>query len=520
MNKFLGDSMKKAVVILMFLTFISKILGFTRDITLSYFFGATAISDVYIISLTIPTVIFGIIGNGISSGLIPMYIQIESNYGTKKAHYFTNNILNFVILLCLIIFIICMLFTEPIVKLFASGFVGESLNLAINFTRITMAGIFFTGIIYVLTPFLQIKRIFIITSLIGLPSNLIMIGSFFIGSQSNIYVLAFGSLIAIGSQFLLICILSYKSNYRYSPRLDFKDSNMKKMFFLALPIILGSSVSQINILIDRTLASRIVEGGISALNYASTLNLSVLGIAVSPIIAVLFPKISRMVEKGNIEEMKMVLSSSINTITLLVFPATVGFMLFADPIIQLLFGRGEFDSLALLKTSQALFFYSIGLIGLCLRELFANTFYSLHDTKTPMINATIALIINIVLNIVLSWFMGLNGLALATSIATLVGFMLLFNSLRKRIGNLVSKKSSISFLKIGFASLIMGGVSKLAYNLLLNIINQSFSLLLAIFIGGVVYLAIICAMKIVEIKMIAFEVKKIVQGISIVNKAA
>lgn len=500
--------MKKTVIILMLLTVTSKILGFTRDITLSYFYGASIISDVYLISLAIPTVIFAIIGKGISTGFIPMYIHIESNRGTERANHFTNNIVNIVIVLCTIILIFGVLFTEPIVKLFASGFEGETLSLAVNFTRITLAGIYFIGLNYVFSAFLQTKEVFIIPAFIGLPANVIMIGSFFFSSQSNLYVLALGSLIAVGSQFLFISFYGYRNNFRYRPSLDIKNRDIKKMSYLALPAILGSSVAQINILVDKTIASRIAEGGISALNYASTLNLFVIGIVVTSIITVLFPKITKLAEEKNIVKMKKTLSYAINAVNLFILPSTVGYMIFAEPIVLLLFGRGEFDAHALSMTSYALFFYSIGLVGVSLKEILSNAFFSLHDTKTPTIISTIAVAMNIILNFILSRYLGLGGLALATSISAIVGSMLLLFSLRRRIGSIGLHTMLWTVSKIMLASFVMGVLSKLAYSFLINNFSISISLLLAICLGILVYSTLVYFMKIDEVNMIVFEIKK------------
>lgn len=500
--------MKKTVIILMLLTVTSKILGFTRDITLSYFYGASIISDVYLISLAIPTVIFAIIGKGISTGFIPMYIHIESNRGTERANHFTNNIVNIVIVLCTIILIFGVLFTEPIVKLFASGFEGETLSLAVNFTRITLAGIYFIGLNYVFSAFLQTKEVFIIPAFIGLPANVIMIGSFFFSSQSNLYVLALGSLIAVGSQFLFISFYGYRNNFRYRPSLDIKNRDIKKMSYLALPAILGSSVAQINILVDKTIASRIAEGGISALNYASTLNLFVIGIIVTSIITVLFPKITKLAEEKNIVKMKKTLSYAINAVNLFILPSTVGYMIFAEPIVLLLFGRGEFDAHALSMTSYALFFYSIGLVGVSLKEILSNAFFSLHDTKTPTIISTIAVAMNIILNFILSRYLGLGGLALATSISAIVGSLLLLFSLRRRIGSIGLHTMLWTISKIMLASFVMGVLSKLAYSFLINNFSISISLLLAICLGILVYSTLVYFMKIDEVNMIVFEIKK------------
>ncbi|MDQ1144590.1 putative peptidoglycan lipid II flippase [Bacillus sp. SORGH_AS 510] len=501
--------MKKTVAILMLVTIVSKILGFVRDIVLSYFYGASSISDVYLISLTIPIVIFSFIGKGISVGFIPMYTRIESSDGTERANNYANNVINFVFLICTIIFIGGMIFTESIVKLFASGFKGETLELTVKFTKITLIGVYFSGLNYVFLAYLQIKGLFIIPTLMGLPANVIMVASIYASSREGSYtLLAVGSLIAIFSQFLLLFIFSYKSNYRYKPRLNFKDENIKKMAILALPAILGTSVIQINLLIDRTLASKIAPGGIAALNYASTLSVVIIGIFVLSISSVLYPKLSKLSAENNISELKTVLSGAISAVNILVLPAVVGCMIFARPIVEFLYGRGSFDHEALRMTSSALFYFSIGIVGLSHRETLANTFYSLQDTRTPMINAAIAMVLNIILNLILSKYLGIGGLALATSISTIFCTLLLLFNLRKRIGSLGLTKVSFSFIKILIASLAMGGLSKFIYHLLLNKFSLDVSLILSVAVGATVYFIIIFLLRIQEVQMIFKELKE------------
>ncbi|WP_042353818.1 murein biosynthesis integral membrane protein MurJ [Bacillus rubiinfantis] len=499
--------MKKTVIALMFFTFISKILGFIRDIVLSFFYGASAISDIYLISLTIPTVILAMIGKGVSTGFIPMYSRIESEEGIDSANLYTNNLLNFVLLLCCLIFTVGWLFTEEIVKIFASGFTGNTLDVAINFTRISLFGIFFTGIIYVFTAFLQSKEVFLIPAIMGIPANIIAVGSFFLAAQTNNYVLATGSVIAAASQFFLLAWYAYKKNYRYKPRLDLHEANLKKMIIIALPAIIGSSIAQINILVDRTIASYITVGGISALNYANTIYLVVLGVIASSITTVLYPKISRMAVVNNFAEMKKYLAQGIRLIMLLVLPATVGYMLFSQPIVELLFGRGEFDESAITMTASALFYYSIGLVSLSLREMLSNVFYSLQDTKTPMVNATIALVFNIILNFILSSYMGIGGLALATSISMVICSVLLLIQLRKRIGDFGMTHLTSFIMKIGVSLFVMGVASRLCYSFLLPLIGLTFSLLSSILLGIVLYFIIIAFLKIEEVYFIIEKVK-------------
>jgi len=224
---------------------------------------------------------------------------------------------------------------------------------------------------------------------------------------------------------------------------------------LAVPVIVGASVNDINILIDRTVASGIAVGGISALNYAARLNGFVQGLIVVSVTSVMYPMISRMPVDDNLEGLKQTLKDAISIVSLLIIPATIGAMAFSNEIVNLLFGRGAFTVEAINMTGDALFYYSVGMIAYGLRDILSRAFYSLKDTKTPVITATIAVILNIVLNLILSRYIGIGGLALATSISSIVATVSLFFILRRRIGALGIKGLTMSVGKNVLASLIM-----------------------------------------------------------------
>jgi putative peptidoglycan lipid II flippase len=500
--------MKKTALILMIVTIISKIVGFGREITLSYFYGASNISDAFLISLTIPSVIFSFIGTGISTGYIPLYSKIEQKYGEKEGSRYTNNLVNILLIMCTGIIVFGLLFTDQIVKIFASGFEGDTLVLAVKFTRISLLGIYFTGLLSVFKGFLQLKENYVVPALIGFPMSFFIILSILLSSKTNILVLAIGSVIATASQLALLVPFVRKAGYRYKFVLDTKDEYIRKMVYIALPVMIGVSVNQINVLVDRTLASGIAVGGISALNYANKLNGFVQGMFVVTISTVMYPMISKMAAKSNFDGLKKSVSEAINLINLFVIPATVGAMIFAEPVVRLLFGRGAFDPEAISMTSSGLFYYSIGMIGFGLREILSRAFYSMQDTKTPMINAAVAMGMNIVLNIILSRFLGLGGLALATSISAIFCTGLLFVSLRKKVGPFGMKNTTISFIKILVSSLGMGIAAYISYDTLLSHISRNLSLIISICIGAVVYFVIVYFMKIDEVETLVNAAKR------------
>lgn len=193
-------------------------------------------------------------------------------------------------------------------------------------------------------------------------------------------------------------------------------------------------------------------------------------------------------------------------------PATTGIILLATPIVEIAFQRGAFDITATLMTSQALIFYSIGLTAMALRLFITRVYYSLQDTKTPMINSAISVGFNIILNLILMQSMAHTGLALATSICTTTATLLMFYDLRKKIGSLGALSYIKCGLKAGLASVIMGIVAYVVYNGLYGLLGISklynlVSLLVAVGSAIIVYGILCYLFKIEEVRDIVDRAK-------------
>lgn len=496
----------KTTIILIGIGLASKMLGFIREMVLASSYGASSYSDAYLVALTIPTIIFAAIGGAIGTSYIPLFCEIRENDDKYKSIKFTNNLINIVIIMSLMIIILGMIFTKQFVLLFAVGFKGQTLDLAVKFTRILFIGIIFIGLNYILTSYLQVNGNFNVPALNGFPYNIIIISSIILSAKFNIYILIYGTLLAMISQFLFQIPFAWKKGYKYRAYINIQDENIKKMMYLVAPVFIGVSVNQLNVLVDRTLASTLVEGSISALNFANRLNGFVMGLFVSSIATVIYPMLSNLSAKNNIETFKRSVVKSVNAIALLVIPISIGAMALSTPIVKLLFERGSFDARATQMTSIALFYFSIGMIGFGLREVLSRVFYSLQDTKTPMINGAIAMGLNIALNLVLVRYMAHAGLALGTSIAGLVTTALLFYSLRKKIGSFGGIKITIVMSKVSISSIIMGILVKVSYNYVHSILFGGFvydaiSLALAVAIGAIVYIGLIMLFRIEEVNI-------------------
>ena len=499
----------KATIGLMLATAIAKGLGFGRELVLASSYGVSMYSDAYLTAMNIPVVIFAIIGITLATVLIPLYFEVNNELGEINALKFTNNVFNIVIVLCILLAIIGVVFTEQLVKIFAVGFEGETLNIAIHFTRITIMSIVFTGLSYIMTAYLQIKNNFTIPGLASVPKNIIIIVSIILSVKYNPYIMIWGTLIGIATEFIFQLPFAIKSGYKYQLYINIKDKYIKKMSWLIGPVLIGVAVNQINTMVDRTLASTLVEGSISALNYANKLNGFVMALFITSVGAVIYPMLSKLSSEDNKEKFISSVVQSINSVILLVIPISIGAIVLATPIVKLLFQRGEFDARATSMTAIALIMYSIGMVAFGLRDIIGKVFYALKDTKTPMINGAIAMIMNIVLNIILVKYLQLAGLALATSISAIVCIFLLFGSLKKKIGYFGQDK----IIKSIVAAVVMGIVTYFVYNIVSNLLGLGFakeavSLAISVGIGAITYGILVVVLKVDEINVITDVMKK------------
>ena len=494
----------KATIGLMMTTVFAKILGFIREVVLASSYGTSAYSDAYLAATNIPIVIFAAIGTAIATTFIPMYFDIKNNKGDLDALRFTNNIFNIVIIICIMLSILGYIFADKLVKVFAVGFEDETFRIAIEFTKILIPGILFTGLSHLMIAYMQINDKFTVSGLVSVPRNIIIIISIILSIKYGYYVMVWGTLLGLSSDFIFLLPFAKKEGYKYKFYIDLKDDYLKKLVYLLAPVFAGVAVNQINSIMDKTLASILEEGSISALNYANRLNGFVTTIFIATVASVIYPTLSKLSSKDNKKEFASYILKTVNSTILLVIPISIGAAVLSTPIVEILFKRGQFDDRAVYMTVSALIMYSIGMIAIGLRDILNKVFYSLQDTKTPMINGTIAVTMNIIFNFMFIKYLKHAGLALATSLSSIICIILLFKSLKKKIGYYGQKEILKVLFKSVISAIIMGIVTGSAYKLLYTalgntLIEKILSLSISVFIGMVVYLIGIIMLKVNEV---------------------
>lgn len=495
----------KSIIIMIIFTIGSKLLGFIREMLIAAKFGSGVETDTFFVVVTATGLFSSVFIQSLNTTMIPVLADVEKNEGKEGKRYHTNNVLNIVLLISTGITIFAWILSPYIVKLVAHGFEGEQFKLAVQMMRIGLPVVICTGLVGVFQGYLQSESMFMEYSVSQFPYNfayifyLLILSSFF-----GIKGLMVTSVLAVFAQFLIQIPGARNAGFKYRLIINFKDEYIKRILHLVLPVLIGVSINDLNNIIDRSLASTLVEGSISALNYATRLNSFVLGIFVSTISTVLFPILSREAASETFDSFKKTIRDGVNIILIITIPATVGMIVLAEPIVKVVFERGAFDAVATQMTSQALIFYTLGLVGTAMRIFLEKVFYSLKDTKTPMINGLVAVGLNIVLNFIFIGSMAHRGLALATSISVTMATLYLFYILYKKINGYYAAEIIKCSLKSIFASLIMAVIVQVCYSFLIkrftgSSIIELLVLLISTALGAGIYFIILYLLKVEEL---------------------
>ncbi len=443
----------KAVLIITLGTLLSKIAGFSREIALAYKYGASSISDIYLIASTIPANLFNAVALAVSICYVPIISSINDS---KKISQITSNLLNILGIVSVVLAIIFIVYCELIVRVFAIGLEADSLQLTTQLTQIMLPLLIFLIPNSIFLRYLNVNHKFFAPSIIAIPLNVMLIAGILLSSTHATWIMGVGTLLAYVAVFFFLLFFAYKAGFEYKLIIDLHDPYLKKLLYLTLPIFIGASVDQINAIIGRSFGSTLGEGVISALNYSSRLMYFINGMIVTSIVTALFPRLSRLSALHEMKQFKQILTTSITTILLIVIPISIGTVILAKPVVSILFERGAFNAHAAILTSDALVCYAIGILALGIRELLSKVFYSIQDTRTPMINGALAVILNIIMMLVFVRYVGYIGIPLATSISSILMVVLLGYHLRKKIGPFGLRNLIQIAVKICIASLGMG----------------------------------------------------------------
>ena len=452
----------KAAGVMSAATFISRVLGFIRDMIFAFYFGATGVSDTFFAAFRIPNLLRELFAEGsMSAAFIPVLTEYRQKKGEGEASRLVKITFTFILMVVGLVCVLGVLFSPAIVTVIAPGFVGsaEKFSLTVLLTRIMFPFLLFISLAALVMGALNTKKVFFIPALAPAMLNVTLIMSIILfesRSKHPITAAAIGVLAGGFVQFAFQLPSFFKNKYSLGFDTGFGHPGIKKMSTLLIPATLALSVSQINIVVSNILASFLPSGSITYLFYSMRLIQFPIGIFGVAMGTAILPTLSEHAAKGNIDLLREDFSFALRLLFFISIPAMAGLIALREPIVNLLFQRGQFDYSATRGTAEALLFYSIGIWSIVGVRVVTAAFYSMQDTKTPVKVAVIGVLANLIFSLSLMGPMKHSGLALANALASGINFMILFYMLRKKLKRIDAKRIMRSFAKISAASLIMG----------------------------------------------------------------
>ena len=426
------------------MTLLSRVFGLLRDITLATIFGASGGTDAFLVAFKIPNFMRRLFGEGaFSLAFVPILAEYKEKHSKQALKDLVDHVAGTLGGFLLALSLLGMLFAPVVVYVFAPGFAKDpaQLQLTADLLRITFPYIFFIALVAFAGGILNSYQQFAIPAFTPVLLNICLISSaFFLAPYFDepLMALAWGVALAGLAQLLIQFPSLIKLGLMPVPRVKRGHEGVKKIVRLMIPAIFGSSVAQINLLLDTVIASFLITGSVTWLYYSDRLlefPLGVLGIAIATVI---LPTLSQQYARASTGQFNQTLNWALRLVTLITIPACVGLFIMAAPILSSLFEYGKFTASDTYMSSLSLMAYMLGLPALIVIKILAPGYYARQDTRTPVRIGIIAMVCNMVMNIafvvplvMLDYEAPHIGLALATSLSAYINAMLLYSGLRK-----------------------------------------------------------------------------------------
>jgi putative peptidoglycan lipid II flippase len=419
-------------------TLLSRIAGLVRDQVTAFYFGASPAADAFFVAFRIPNLLRRLLAEGaLTPAFVPVFTDRLVSGGKEAARGLFVGVWSLMTLVLGAITVLGVVFAPTIVRLIAPGFASNpgQFELTVLLARVLFPYILLITLTALAMGALNSLGRFNIPALGPVLLNVCMVlGAVLISPRLErpILGLALGALLGGVAQLAIQLPGIVRAGISLGFTLKLKDPAVFRVLKLMAPTALGAAAYQVSVFVNTQLASLLEEGSVSFLYYADRLVQFPLGVFSLAIATAILPAMARSKAEGDELGFKEMFQRALSLQFFITIPAMAGLMVMGVPLVSLLFERGSFDAASTVETSKALLGYSLGLPFLSGASLAARAFYSLSDTKTPAKVAAVSLAIGLLLAIILMFPLGHAGLALASSLASLVNFLWLALLLRKK----------------------------------------------------------------------------------------
>lgn len=443
-----------------FFTFISRILGLVRDMALAYAFGATRVADAFYVAFRIPNLLRRLVAEGsLTIAFVPIYTEYLKK-SKKSAYEVLSIVFTCLSVILAAIVILGILFAPWIVRLIAYGFEADpaKFNLTVYLTRIMFPYIFLISLVALAMGTLNSLKRFAAPAAAPILLNLsIIFGALFLKNLFFEPTVGVAVAVLIGGLLQISLQIPFLKKEGMLPKINFnwRHPALKHLGLMMLPSAYGAAVYQINVMIITLLASFLPHGTVSYLWYADRVSEFPLGIFAIAVATATLPTLSDHAADKDITSFKKTANYGLRLVFLIDIPAAAGLLILSTPIIRILFERGLFTQNATIATSQTLMMFALGIPFVSGVRNLVPAFFALRSPKTPVAIATVALIVNAVLALILMGPLLHMGLALAMASSAAVNFFLLVYFFRRKVGKIGAKKIIYSVVRTLTATGIM-----------------------------------------------------------------
>ena len=455
------SSITGAAIILGAASFLSRIMGIIRDRIFAHQFGAGDVLDAYYAAFRVPDLVYNLLVVGaLSAGFIPIFLELKQK-NKAEAWHVTNSVLHIIAIGSMFVCAVLFLFAPSIIHAVVPGFDAEKQALTVMLSRIMFISPIILGISSLVSGVLQSYKSFLIYSITPIMYNLgIIIGAVLFVPIYGVEGLAYGVLLGA---ILHLCIqlpTLFRLGFRYRPVMDVTNISVRRIGKMMIPRTMSLATAQINLIVMTVLASTLGVGSIAIFNFANNLQYFAVGIIGISFAVAAFPALSELIAKGKQSDMIEQLIRTTRQILFFILPMSILFLVLRAQIVRTVLGSGAFDWDDTIATADTLAFFSFSLFAQALIPLLARGFYALKDTWTPFLIGLSSALVNILAALYLKDIYGIQGLAFAFSIAAIFQIVLMWFSLRHKVGPM-GEKSLLRFLgKISFATLCMAIIAQ------------------------------------------------------------
>lgn len=496
-------SIYKAAVGVVIFEIIMKIIAFAKQSVVAYYFGASKETDIYFVANDFMVSVSETIISAAKVAIMGIYASILIKEGKKHGDKIMSKFIMFFIPIILLIIGLITIMSPVLSKVLAPSFDTQQSNELQKYIIFLSGILIFTIIIMIFEAILNTNEVFIVSRIRSLIYSLCVIIACIYSYNKGIKVL----IIAQYVSFLIYLGIQYiasKKYYKFKFSNPFKNSYLKKVLQLMIPIMIGNSIVRINYLVDKAVASSLGTGGISALAYCQTLDQFVVVVIINSISSVMFAHFANMVAKKEEKKISHTLNNTFAILCMVLIPTTIILIIEAQNIVGLIYGRGNFNYEMIILTATALQGYAFRYVFVGIRDIIIQGLYAYKSVKEPMINSILSTIVNIVISVVFVKRLGILSIALGTSISAIIGTILNVKSFKK-----VNKDYNFAPLK---NILFKGAVASLIV-ILINISLLKFikinRLLEFVIISTITYFVFFFIMYLLKVKELNFLIDKI-----------